>query len=58
MGNTKKNWCICAWTLNHSLTERTVLGHMPPMPFIQTCVFTVKIGKYLLDSLSKDDWVL
>ena len=46
-------------TLNHSLTERTMLGHMPPMLFIQTCVFTVKIGKYLLDSLiSKDDWVI
>ena len=58
MGNTKENWCICAWTLNHSLTERTALGHMLPMLFIHTSVFTVKIGKYLLDSLTKDDWVL
>jgi hypothetical protein len=68
MGNTRENWCTCAWTLNHSLTERTGRRPIPPsFSFLRVCLprrlanvlpagFTIgNIARYYNRQLAADD---
>jgi hypothetical protein len=48
MVNTRENWCTCAWTLNHSPTERSGCRPKPPsFSFLQAC-----LPRKLVDVLS------